>query len=131
MRLSVAPRARAASTYSLLSCGKNLRAHEAGVSDPASERERKYKVEDPRPAEGDKGNGDQDARERHEGVHQHDVDEAVDGASVVSGDGADDQADAERGGDDASTHEHGDARAVDHARENVAAELIRTEELIP
>ncbi len=63
--------------------------------------------------------------ERQKCVHQHDIDEAVDAASVVSRDRADDQAKRKRGQHHAAADNHGDARAVDGARKNVAAEFVR------
>ena len=43
-------------------------------------------------AEGDKGNRQQDSREREKGIHDHDVDEAVEASTIVAGERSDDQA---------------------------------------
>ena len=107
--------------------GEDLSADQARVAHPSTEREREYKIEDARAAECDEGNGQQDTRKRQEGVHQHDVDEAVDDASVVAGDGTDDEAEGERHGHNATSDKHGDARAVDRTGENVAAKFVGAE----
>src|SRR5271170_6362128 len=110
-----------------LARGEDLSAHQAGVADPASERERENEIEDTGAAEGYERNRKQDSGEREERIHQDHVDEAVDASSVVAGDGADDEAEGERSGDDAAPDQHRDARAIDNARENVAAEFVGAE----
>src|SRR5581483_9500546 len=89
--------------------------------------EREDEVQQAGSEKGDEGDGEQDAGEGEEGVHHDDVDEAVDASAVVSGDGADDQAEQERGGDDARADQHGDARAVEDAGVDVAPEFVGAE----
>src|SRR5258708_39575 len=112
-----------------LAGGENLAADQASIAYPSSERERENQIEDARTAESDERNREQNSRERQECIHQDDVDEAVDGASVVAGDGSDDKAERERGQHDATSNQHRDARAIDDARENVAAEFGGAEEV--
>ena len=107
--------------------GEDLSANQARVADPSSERERENQIEDAGAAEGDEGNGEKDSGEREERVHQDDVDEAVDASAVVAGDGADDEAEGQRRGDNAASDQHRDACAIDDARENVAAEFVGAE----
>src|SRR5580704_568474 len=107
--------------------GEDLSAHQAGVADPASERQCQNQIEYAGAAERYERNGQQDPGEREEGIHQDYVDEAVDASAVVTGNGADDEAESERGDDDTASYQHGDTRAVDDARENVAAEFVGAE----
>ena len=107
--------------------GEDLSADEAGIAHPTAERKREHEIKDSGAAEGDERNRQQDSRERKKRVHQDNIDEAVDGSSVVSSDGADDESEGERGEDDATADQHGDARAVDDARENVAAQFVGAE----
>ena len=110
-----------------LAHSQNLRADQAGIADPASEGQREDQVEDARSEKGDEGDGQQDSGERHEGVHHDDVQHAVGDAAVVAGDGAEDEAEGQRGSDDAAADQHGDPRAIDDAGEDVAAELVGAE----
>ena len=107
--------------------GQNLSANQARVAHPSAERERDHKIEDAGAAECDEGDGNQNSRERKKRIHQDDVDEAVDAASVVSSDRSDDQSERQRCQHDAAADEHGDARAINDARKNVAAEFVGTE----
>src|SRR6185312_1349868 len=104
--------------------GQHLRPDEAGIANPASEGERENQIENTRAAEGDECDGDENRWERHEGVHDHDVDETVQTSAVISCERADDETDAERCGDDRAAYEHGNLRAIDEAGEDVAAEFI-------
>src|SRR5580692_5037681 len=106
---------------------EDLSADQAGVADPASQRERENKIEDAGAAEGDEGDGEKDSREREKRVHQDDVDKAVDATTVVSGDGADEEPECERGEHHAASDQHRYARTVDDARENVAPEFVGPE----
>src|SRR6267154_3466506 len=108
---------------------EDLPADKTRIADPSSERERKNEIEDARSTEGDEGDRQQDSGEREEGIHKHDVDEAVDAPTVVTGDGSDDQSEGERRQDNATSYEHRDARAIDDTRENVAAKFVGTEEV--
>src|ERR1039458_9142883 len=99
IRRSLAPRARAASTNSRSRAASTwpVPRTQAGITDPSAERERENEIEDAGAAEGDEGDRQQDSWERKKSVHQHDVDEAVDGSSVVSGDRADNESQGKRG----------------------------------
>ncbi len=57
-------------------------------------------------------------------VHHDDVDEAIDAASVVAGDGTDDEAEGERRANDTTADEHRNARAINQAGKDVAAKFV-------
>src|SRR5208282_5327721 len=103
---------------------EHLRTDQAGVADPASERQSEHQIEDAGTAEGDEGDGDENAGEGKKGIHQHDIGEAVDGAAVITGKTADDEAEQKGTGDDAAADEERNTRAPDEAGEDVAAEFI-------
>ncbi len=123
-RQSLAPeRARGFDEFALAR-RQYLGADQAGVADPSADRERQDQVEYPGAEKGDEGDGQQDAGKGKEGVHDHDVDDAVHASAVVPGDAANDQAENERDRNHAGADQHGDARAIDDAGEHVAAELV-------
>src|SRR4029077_10576619 len=74
--------------------GEDLPADESGVADPSAERERENEIENAGAAKGNKRDGEQNSRKRQECIHQHDVDEAIDAAAIVTGDRADNKPEA-------------------------------------
>ncbi len=110
-----------------LTRGEDLSAHQTRVANPASERESENKIEDAGTTECDERNGQQNSRERQERIHEDDIDEAVDASSVITGNGADDEAEDKRSEYDAAPDEHGNASTEDDAGENVAAEFVGAE----
>src|SRR5215471_19227891 len=107
--------------------GEHLAADQARVANPSAEREREHQVEDAGTAKGNERDRQQNSRERHKRVHQHDVDEAVDASTVISSDRADNQTEPERYQHDATANKHGDARSVNDAGEDVASEFVSAE----
>src|SRR5205807_5683852 len=110
--------------------GEDLHADKAGVANPSTEREGENEIENARAAEGDEGDGEKNSGEREECIHHHDIDEAVDGSAVVTGDGADDKAEDKRGEHHRTANQHRDARAVDDTREDVATEFVGAKPMI-
>ena len=107
--------------------GENLAADETRVANPSAERQREDEIEDAGAAECDEGDCEQNSGEGEEGIHQNDIDEAVDASAVVSRDGTDDESEREGKEHDATADEHGDARSVDDARQNVTAQFVGAE----
>ncbi len=110
-----------------LARGEDLSANETSVTHPSAERESENKIENSWPAKGNERDSQQDSRKRKECVHQDHVDEAIDASAVVSGNGTNDETEAERGEYHAASDQHGNARAIDDARENIAAKFVRAE----
>src|SRR5450432_179764 len=106
---------------------QDLGAHQPGIADPSAERQSENQVEQARAAEGYESDGQQDSGERQKRVNDDDVDEAVEQAPVVAGEGAYDEAEQQGEGDHASADQHGDAGAVDDTGEDIAAEFIGAE----
>ena len=77
------------------------------------------------PRQGDERDGEQDRGDRHQAVHDP-HDQAVDPAEVAAGQ-AKGEAEQAREGGDREAHDQRHARAVDGAREDVAAELVGAE----
>ena len=77
-------------------CGEDLRADQAGVAHPSSERERQNQIENPRATKGNKGDGEQNSRERKKRIHHYNIEKAIDVSAVVAGNRSDDQAEGER-----------------------------------
>ena len=113
-----------------LAGGEDLGADESGVADPASNDEGEDEIPEAGAEECDKGDGQQDSGKRKKRVHHDDVDEAVNESAVVSGERADDGSEEERPGDDGDSDDHGDARAVEDAREDVSAKFVGAEEVV-
>ena len=113
-----------------LAGGEDLGADKASVSDPASNDQGKYEIPEAGTEEGNEGDGEEDSGKRKECVHHDDVDEAVEAAPEVSGEGADKCAEEERSGDNRGANDHGDSGAVENAREDVAAEFVGSEEVL-
>ncbi len=124
--IACAERARGLHEFALLH-GHDLAADEARVVDPAGERERDDEVDEAGAEEGDDRDREQDSGQSEEGVGEVEVDERVGPALVKAGEAAEDAADDERGADDGDGDEQRDARAVEGAREDVAAELVGAE----
>src|SRR6266436_484817 len=104
--------------------GQNLGAHQAGIAHPSSNGKREHEVENARAAEGDKSDGQKNSGERQKRVHHYDVEEAIDVSAIVAGDRSHDQAERKRDRDHRTSHQHGNARAVDEAGENVSPQFI-------
>src|SRR5208282_2846524 len=104
--------------------GQHLGADQTSVADPTSERQRQDKIKNTGAAEGHKGDRDENSGEGKKGIHQHDVDEAVDAAAVVSGEAANDEAEQKRTRHHAAADEQRNSRAPDQAGEYVASEFI-------
>ena len=103
---------------------QNLPPDQPCVTHPSAERERNHEIEDSGAAKGDERDRDQDSGKRKECVHQHHIHKAVNRSSVVSGDGTDDQSEDQRGENDAAADQHRNARTVDEARQDIAAQFI-------
>ena len=106
--------------------GQNLRAHQASVADPSSDGEGEYEIENSWTAEGHEGDCDENAGEGKKCVHQHDVDEAIDASTIVSGKAADDEAKKERTHNHAAADEERNSRSPNQAGEDVTSKLIGT-----
>ena len=107
-----------------LAHGQHLRAHQASVTNPSANRQRKNQVENSRTAKGHEGDSDENARKRKKRIHQHDVDEAVDASSVISGKAADNEAEQKRKRNNAAANKQRNSRAPNQPGENVASEFI-------
>src|SRR5580704_1365790 len=107
--------------------GENLSAHQACIAHPTSQRKRENKIENARPAKSDKSNGEKNSWKREKGIHQHDINKAVDPAAVVASDRSDDEAKRKRCRDHAASDQHRDPCAEDDARKNVAAQFVGAE----
>ena len=83
----------------------------------------------PGPSIGDDPDREQQARDREHDVHQP-HDHAVDDAAEVAGDRAEEQPDRQADGDRDDADQQRVARAVDDARELVAAELVEAEPVL-
>ena len=90
-------------------CGEDLRADQAGVAHPSSERERQDKIENPWPTEGNEGDSEQNSRERKKRIHHYNVEETIDVSAVVAGDRSDDQAESQRNCNHRASHQHGNS----------------------
>jgi hypothetical protein len=89
-----------------LTYGQNLRTHKPRIPHPSSDRQRQHKVEQPRPEERHKRNRQQDSRERHERIHDDQVQEAVKESTVIARNRAEDQAESERRDHYARPYQH-------------------------
>ena len=105
----------------------DLGSHEPGVADPAGDGEGENEVEEAGTEEGYEGDGEQDARERKEGVGDVGVQDDVGDAAVEAGETACDEAEGERDAHDGDRDHQRDARSEEGAGEDVAAELVGAE----
>ena len=110
-----------------LARGEDLSADETSVTHPSAERESENKIENSRPSKCDERDGQQDSWKREKRIHQNHVDESIDASAVVSRDGTNDKTEAERGEYHAASDQHGNARTIDNAREDVAPKFVRAE----
>ena len=104
--------------------GQDLGADQARVAHPAGNREGENQVGHAGAEEGDQRNGDENSGERHECVHDQDVQERVEPAAIISSNGAEDHAEEQCNGDNGGGDEKRDAGAVNDAGEDVAAQFI-------
>src|SRR5215472_4610773 len=107
---------------------EDLGAQDARIADPAAESDDHHESGKARPEDGDDTDGEEDEWEGELGVrHRHD--ELVDAPSAIA------RGEPEGGADEAAHDHRGqpdhqrDARAENHAREDVTAEVIGAEEM--
>ena len=107
--------------------GQYLGPNQARVAHPAGNREGENQVGHAGAEECDQGNGDEDSGQRHECIHDQNIQERVEPAAIKSSDGAEDHAEKQSDGDDRGGDEERDASSKNDSREDVAAQLIGAE----
>ncbi|MCY1534292.1 hypothetical protein D9M68_696580 [compost metagenome] len=105
--------------------GRTRQAHEVRLED---ERDRDHGVDEARPKNRDKNQGEQQRREGEDDVH-HAHDDGIDPATEVAGDDAKRDAADERQRRDDDADEQREARAVDQTGQHVAADGVGTEQV--
>src|SRR5215831_5925585 len=107
-----------------------LRPHHARVDGPAGDAEHDDHVDQARPQHGDHREGEQHEREGEHHVHER-HDRPVAAPAEVARREPQQHPDACRQAHRCHPHHQRDAAAVDHARQEVAADLVRAEQVLP
>lgn len=110
--------------------GQHLRPDKAGVANPSANRQGKDQIEKSGAKKRHKGNGEQDSRHGHEGIHGEHVDDGIQNAAVKTGDAAEDKPQQQGNCYDGSCNLQRDARAINDARKNIAAQFVRAEPML-
>ena len=109
---------------------QHLPAHQPRVAHPADHRQRQDDVRQARAEHRDERDRQQDARETPAARRSTRLIDIVEPPAEVAGDRAEQHADDRRDADDGEADEQRDARAGEHARKDVAAELVEAERML-
>ena len=104
--------------------GKHLSPDQARIADPPAQRERQHQIENSRPAKRDESNGQQDSRKGEKGIHDYDVDEAINPATVIARNRAHHESQEKRARYHRAPHQHGNLCPVDQAGDDIPAQFI-------
>ena len=102
----------------------HLSAHETGVVDPAGDGECENDIAQARAEEGNECDGKENPRQRHEGVHDVDVEQGVAPAAVEACNATDQSTEDKGETYDRNGYGERDTRAKERAREDVSSQFV-------
>ena len=123
-----APSAREAATYLELARAQHLTTHQPRVTHPPDDREGDQHVQQARPEHGHERDRQQETGKRQQRIN-HTTDHVVPHAAEVAGHRAENRADSGGDTDHRDADHERDARPGQHAREDVAPELVQAERM--